>query len=158
MTPEQFGRVEECFHAALALPSAQRAAFVERTVGDDPLVLQEALALIASAQQNAAADVRWLPLLGALASADDDQGGIQPGATVGPYVLGDCLGSGGQAIVYRAEHSDSGAQVALKVLTAGLLQDPLRDARFRREAAIASRLEHPGICPVLDFGRAQGVA
>ncbi len=69
---------------------------------------------------------------------------------IGPYRTLRELGRGGQAIVWLAEDSRIGRQIALKVLPylgpGG--EDALR--RFRREAEVASRLEHPGICAVLE--------
>ena len=69
---------------------------------------------------------------------------------VGSYRLLRELGRGGQAIVWLAEDSRIGRQVALKMLP-GLGpggEDALR--RFRREAEVAARLEHPGICGVFE--------
>ncbi len=70
---------------------------------------------------------------------------------IGPYRLDGILGRGGQGVVYRAEDTRLERCVALKVLTlpvASVSQG--RRNRFRREAAIVSRLDHPGICTVLD--------
>lgn len=67
------------------------------------------------------------------------------------------LGRGGQAVVYLAEDRRLHRPVALKVLK-GL--GPLTETmmrRFRREAEVASRLDHPGICVVYDAGVAGGV-
>src|SRR5690349_5107122 len=69
---------------------------------------------------------------------------------VGPYRTLRELGRGGQAIVWLAEDSRIGRQVALKVLPP--LGPGAEDAmkRFRREAEVAARLEHPAICGVLE--------
>src|SRR5262245_39121660 len=60
------------------------------------------------------------------------------------------LGRGGQATVYLAEDTNLHRKVALKVLTGlGPIEgDSL--GRFHREAAVASKLDHPGICGVHD--------
>jgi serine/threonine protein kinase len=76
---------------------------------------------------------------------------------VGPYKLLRVLGRGGMGVVYEAESSAHPGRVALKVLTALRIEDQVMQRRFQREAAIASRLDHPGICPVLDAGIAEGV-
>ncbi len=69
------------------------------------------------------------------------------------YEVERLLGRGGMGEVWRAKHRRlAGKSVALKVLhTSG--QPPSADvlARFRREAEIAARLEHPNIVQVLDF-------
>src|SRR6186713_2408946 len=45
------------------------------------------------------------------------QGALLPGSTFGVYVVGECIGEGGMARIYRAEHAGLRRQVALKVLT-----------------------------------------
>ncbi|MBI5363998.1 MAG: serine/threonine protein kinase [Planctomycetes bacterium] len=70
---------------------------------------------------------------------------------IGPYKVLDVLGRGGQGVVYRAEDQRLGRVVALKVLSLSLASvSQGRRTRFRREAAIVSRLDHPGICTILD--------
>ncbi len=74
-----------------------------------------------------------------------------PRDRIGPYRLLQVLGRGGQGIVYRAEDTRLERTVALKVLSlpvASVSQG--RRNRFRREAEILSRLDHPGVCTVLD--------
>ena len=73
---------------------------------------------------------------------------------VGHYRLLDELGRGGQAIVYRAEDTRvKGRLVALKVLRS-VIGSAAEDVllRFRREAEVASKLDHPSICPVHEIG------
>lgn len=74
------------------------------------------------------------------------------GEWIGPYLLMRELGRGGQGVVYLAEDSRLHRRVAVKVLTAGSLGGPESLIRFQREAEVASRLNHPGICPVYDTG------
>ena len=76
---------------------------------------------------------------------------------IGPYAVVRELGRGGQGLVYLAEDTRLGRRVALKVLTSWGAATEQVVERFRREAAIASRLEHPGICTVYETGTAQGV-
>src|SRR5262245_42082796 len=73
-----------------------------------------------------------------------------PDDRIGHYRLVREIGRGGQGVVYLAEDTHLHRPVALKVLLAlsGLSEDAL--ARFRREAAAASRLDHPGICSVYE--------
>jgi serine/threonine protein kinase/formylglycine-generating enzyme required for sulfatase activity len=75
---------------------------------------------------------------------------------VGPYRLEKLLGSGGQGDVYLATDTRHGRRVAvkvLKVLTAKAAETVERQlSRFRREAKLGARLDHPGICPVYDSG------
>jgi hypothetical protein len=62
------------------------------------------------------------------------------------------LGEGGMGTVYLAEHVKMGRKAALKVMNPGMNQDPDAIARFNREAANASRLNHPNVCAIYDFG------
>ncbi|MDQ8154651.1 MAG: serine/threonine-protein kinase [Gemmatimonadota bacterium] len=62
------------------------------------------------------------------------------------------LGEGGMGQVYLAEHVKMGRKSALKVMNPGMNQDADAIARFNREASNASRLNHPNICAIYDFG------
>ncbi len=55
--------------------------------------------------------------------------------------------------VYRAEQVFMKRQVALKVLRSEWARDAEMAARFQREAELASRLDHPNVVRVFDFGR-----
>ncbi len=65
------------------------------------------------------------------------------------------LGSGATATVYLATDLDHEREVAIKVLRPDLTAS-LAGERFLREIAIAARLQHPHIVPLLDSGEAAG--
>ncbi|MCB9880997.1 MAG: SUMF1/EgtB/PvdO family nonheme iron enzyme [Planctomycetes bacterium] len=72
------------------------------------------------------------------------------------------LGAGGQGIVYLAREIALDRLVAIKVLGGAVgatgtrpWTKRMRD-RFEREALIASRLQHPGICPIYSMGTHAG--
>ena len=75
------------------------------------------------------------------------------GETVTHYRILDKIGEGGMGVVYRAEDTRLGRQVAVKFLSAKLSQDAAALDRFQREARAASSLNHPHICALYDVGR-----
>jgi serine/threonine-protein kinase len=62
------------------------------------------------------------------------------------------LGEGGMGQVYLAEHVKMGRRDAIKVMSPSMAHDADAVARFNREAANASRIRHPNVCTVYDFG------
>ncbi|MBV8544494.1 MAG: serine/threonine protein kinase [Acidobacteria bacterium] len=74
------------------------------------------------------------------------------GARLGPYEIEELIGRGGMGEVYRATDTRLGRDVAIKVLSAHLADDPASLARFRREARAVAALSHPNIVAVFDVG------
>jgi predicted Ser/Thr protein kinase len=62
------------------------------------------------------------------------------------------LGEGGMGAVYLGEHVKMGRKSAIKVMAAQMSQDPDAISRFNREASNASRISHPNVCQIYDFG------
>jgi serine/threonine-protein kinase len=74
----------------------------------------------------------------------------QTGKQIGRYLVGQPLGSGGAATVFRAYDQVQGVTVALKLLLPGA--DEKAYDRFRREATLAGALRHPHIVRILQIG------
>ena len=62
------------------------------------------------------------------------------------------LGEGGMGQVYLAEHVVIGRRSALKVMHPDMAGDPQAISRFTREATNASRIEHPHVAAIYDYG------
>jgi formylglycine-generating enzyme required for sulfatase activity/serine/threonine protein kinase len=87
----------------------------------------------------------------------DPEGAAPSAERIGHYRVLRELGRGGQGIVLLAEDEWLGRRVALKMLTAWSALSRGHLQRFHREADLASRLEHPGLCTVYESGTHAGV-
>ena len=70
----------------------------------------------------------------------------------GRYRLAEPVASGAAGQVWRAVDLVLERQVAVKLLWPDVAGDPEARARFRAEARHASRLSHPGVAQVYDYG------
>src|SRR5512141_809784 len=81
---------------------------------------------------------------------------IAVGQTLGRYRIEQEIGAGGMGVVYRAYDEKLERDLAIKVLLPGTLEDPVARKRFRQEAKILSRLNHPCIQIIHDFDTIDG--
>ena len=73
---------------------------------------------------------------------------LSPGTRIGNYEVVSAIGAGGMGEVYRARDAKLGRDVALKILTGTVAEQPERQARFAREARTLAALNHPGIVTI----------
>jgi serine/threonine-protein kinase len=93
----------------------------------------------------------WEPLPEPEPQAETEDDGFLPGTR---YRLRGEVGRGSSSVVHEAEHVDLGRRVAVKLLDAEHTNSRDFAVRFRREARALSRLHHPGLVRVFDFGQA----
>lgn len=87
----------------------------------------------------------------------EERAGVFPGSWIGPYELGERLGQGAMAEVFRARHRRTGEPRAVKVLTEVASQDPELRQRFLREVGLCSQtLSHPNIVGYYEQGEQYG--
>jgi serine/threonine-protein kinase len=72
---------------------------------------------------------------------------------VGGFEVQEILGRGGMGTVYAAVHPQIGKRVAIKVVSAAYAGNEELYERFRREAHVVSRVQHPGLVNVFTFDR-----
>ena len=98
-------------------------------------------------------DQRFCPKDGSTLKSQSNPSGDLLGQIIADrYSVMKKLGEGGMGTVYLAEHVKMGRRSALKVMNPGMVNDADAISRFNREAANASRINHPNVAAVYDFG------
>src|SRR5262249_42398611 len=87
-------------------------------------------------------------------SAPEDQPALP--RQVGEYEVLAEVGRGGMGVVYKARHRGLRRLVALKMMLSGLFGSPKERLRFRLEAGLAARVQHPNIVQVYEVGTHEG--
>src|SRR5260370_371333 len=82
-------------------------------------------------------------------------GSLQGGSEISHYRVQELIASGGMGLVYRAVDVYLNRSVALKILP-DASPDRISLERFQNEARTLSRLDHPNICTVYEFGEHLG--
>jgi len=152
MQPDRWQRSQDLFAAALALPPAERDAYLAEATGD-PELAAEVRSLL-DAHDAAGCLDRVADRLDALRDREvADPEAVPPPARVGPYAVVRAIAHGGMGSVYLAERADGQARytVALKLLRRDLDSEDLR-RRFLAERQILARITHPNIARLLDAG------
>ena len=144
---ERWEKLSGLFHAAIERAPAERDAFLDSACEGDAELRAEVDSLLKAHAQSA--DFLAQPAAD-LASAliDDEAGPLAAGERIGSYLIREQIGRGGMGVVYLAEDTRLGRDVALKVLPPGFASDEQRRERLRLEARAAATLSHPGIATV----------
>ncbi len=96
--------------------------------------------------------VHGLPLVEEIDVASREPGELSGLVLDSRYRLGGVAGRGGMGIVYEAENLRIGRRCAVKVLHRELHADPKMRMRLFREVQATSRVRHPNVVEILDFG------
>lgn len=83
-------------------------------------------------------------------------GNSRVGEMFGHYRITGLLGRGGMGEVYRADDTNKGRTVALKILAEQYWQDEKFRTRFQRESRAAAVLQEPHVIPIHDWGEIDG--
>jgi serine/threonine-protein kinase len=78
---------------------------------------------------------------------------LQPGATVGEYVVEEQIGEGGMGVIFAAKHPIIGKRVAIKVLNPDMAANAAIVQRFIQEARAVNQIGHRNIVDIFSFGR-----
>lgn len=140
MQDGRFQRLEELFHAALALPATERDAYLDAACEGDAELRREIDTLLReTGEEQGLLDVSVL-----------DRLGVEnlEGREAGRWKIGPRVGEGGLGVVYRANGPE---EAAIKFLKPGLDAGAFR-RRFAKERRILGALDHPHIAKLLDGG------
>ncbi len=157
MTPEQYRRVGELYHAALELAPEARSGFLAASCGGEDELRREVESLIeADEQAEERADgfisAKVAGVAAVMAAQQKNHSLI--GRNISHYQVLSLIGAGGMGEVYLAQDTRLGRKVALKLLPRAFTHDQERLRRFEQEALATSALNHPNILTVYDIGTA----
>lgn len=153
MNPDRWRRLRTLVEELLDAEPSARCAMIERARGDDPALAAEAADLADLALRTDQAPAP-MPLFDAAETIVSELAAAELlGRRFGPYRAVGLIGEGAMGTVYRAVRADESfdKQVAVKVLRRGIAGEEAR-RRFDQERRLLARLEHPGICALLDGG------
>ena len=148
-------RLQDMFHAALALPGEDRDAFLGRECGGDDELHRQVVALVEASEKRA--DFLEQPAvgIGMRVLAASSAGGLAD-RTLGAFKILGVLGNGGMSDVYLAEDKQLGRKVALKLLSGELADNRWAKRQFMKEAQAVAMLDHPNICVIHSLEEADG--
>ena len=146
--------VRRIFEAVAELDPGQRQRALESACGGDDALRAAVDSLLRS--DSDLADSFLDPLSPEHISERLDEEWAQGllGTRIGAYQLQRILGAGGMGLVFEAVQKDPERTVAVKVMRPGAVSDRAF-ARFREEAAMLGKLQHPAVAQVIEAGLEQ---
>ncbi|HWZ99701.1 MAG TPA: protein kinase [Candidatus Dormibacteraeota bacterium] len=153
MTPERWQQIKKVLEVALALDTAERGPYLDKTCANDADLRQEVESLLAS-HQPTGKNILDEPLANILAAEPAPaRHAMGTGQRIGAYKIIEEIGRGGMGEVYRAVRADGEftKEVALKTVRGGFDVASVVE-RFRNERQILASLDHPNIARLYDGG------
>jgi serine/threonine protein kinase len=144
MTPEEWNRLFDVFHAAREKSGGERVTVLDSACGEDTLLRKAVEELLR--EDEAANGFLSDPLFTSI-TGGPRANPIVPGLRLGRYVTVALIGRGGMGEVWSAQDTDLDRLVALKFLTSETLVG-LDPQLITREAKAASALNHHGIVTI----------
>ena len=156
ITPERQRKARELLESALKREPAERSRFLDSSCGADHDLRREIEFLLASREMVSSGPVESRTFEVSASAAEKAARSVlflPSGTRLGSYEILSRIGAGGMGEVYRARDRKLQRDVAIKVLTEALANDPEALERFEREALAVAALSHPNILSIFDFGR-----
>ena len=157
MTPQRYQQIKRIFAEACDRKAAERRSYLDQACAADAELRAEVESLLLH-------DERSLPLEVGSAAAqalglDADAAAEPPAAEhipqrIGRYRIIRKLGEGGMGTVFEAEQDNPRRTVALKMIRPGIASAHVL-RRFKLEAHVLGRLQHPGIAQIYEAGTAE---
>jgi serine/threonine protein kinase/tetratricopeptide (TPR) repeat protein len=158
MTPQQYERLTELFHAALEIAPTERQIFLDHVSKSDPELRDELEALLAAEATALTGKPPNDIAAGYLARIGDCSATLPlltRNTRLDHYQIHSLLGKGGMGEVYLAEDIRLHRKVALKILPVEVAANQDRMRRFEQEAQAAAALNHPNIAHIYEIGKSE---
>ncbi|MBL0215545.1 MAG: serine/threonine protein kinase [Myxococcales bacterium] len=153
-------------HRTQVEPQRRTFPLTPSTVGASPVHPQVPTQEITSARARALPRESDVPKVRSVSASDSDVDALEAyrvpreneydklvGQTLdGRYYVEKKIGEGGMGVVFSARHAVIERPLAIKVLKREVMRDTATIRRFVQEAKAASRIGHPNIVDVTDFG------
>ncbi|HEV8368606.1 MAG TPA: protein kinase [Pyrinomonadaceae bacterium] len=156
MTPQQYERLTELFHAALEIAPDERPVFLDRVSESDADLRAELESLLAAHEQGSLTKKPPHDIAAGYLAQQGDKSANGPSLALNTrfdhYEIRSLLGKGGMGEVYLAEDLRLHRKVALKILPSEVAGNQDRMRRFEQEATAAAALNHPHIAHIYEIG------
>lgn len=157
MSHSRYEEAAEIFRTACDLDGEARIRFLEDRCGDDHELRREVEELLAFDREPASmidAAIRGGIHEALAADGSIDASALSSALAIEGYTIVREIGSGGMGVVFEARQEHPARTVAIKVIRPGIASEEVL-RRFRREADVLGRLQHPGIAHVYGAGVAE---